>query len=118
MSALQRGLVVMAVAIVALVAFRPSGSAAAEGEARALVQQGALLLDVRTPGEFASGHVPGAVNVPVQELEQKWASLKVPADRPVVVYCRSGARSARAKSMLESYGVKKVVDVGPMPDWK
>lgn len=79
---------------------------------------GPRVLDVRTPGEFASGHLPGAVNVPVQELEQKWASLKVPADRPVVVYCRSGARSSRAKSMLEAFGVKKVVDVGPMPDWK
>jgi rhodanese-related sulfurtransferase len=118
MSALQRGLLLVAVAIVALVAFRPGGSAASEGEGRALVQQGALLLDVRTPGEFASGHVQGAVNVPVQELEQKWASLKVPQDRPVVIYCRSGARSARAKTMLEAMGQKKVVDIGPMPDWK
>lgn len=118
MSTTQRALLVVAVAIVALVAFKPGGSAAADGEARALVQQGALLLDVRTPAEFASGHVPGAVNVPVQELEQKWASLKIPAERPVVVYCRSGARSARAKSMLEGWGMKKVVDIGPMPDWK
>jgi len=57
-----------------------------------LVADGALLLDVRTPGEFADGHVQGALNVPVQVLESRIAELD-PA-RPVVVYCRSGNRSA------------------------
>jgi rhodanese-related sulfurtransferase len=119
MKKVQHVILVVGLAVAAFVFFRPAGGSAAElADARALVQNGALLLDVRTPAEFASGHVPGAVNVPVQELESKWASLKVPADRPVVVYCRSGARSARAKAWLEAHGVQRVVDIGPMPDWK
>ncbi len=118
MTSLQRGLLVVAVVLAAFFAFKPAGSVASGVDAQAMVKQGALLLDVRTPAEFASGHVAGALNVPVQELEARWASLGVPADRPIVVYCRSGARSARAKSWLEDHGSKQVVDIGPMPDWK
>lgn len=82
------------------------------------VSRGALLLDVRTPAEFASGHVDGAVNVPVQELDEKWASLGVPADREVVVYCQRGRRSAKAKALLAGKGVTKVIDVGAMSNWR
>ncbi len=88
------------------------------GDARSAVAAGALLLDVRTPAEFSEGHLEGALNVPVQELEAKWAALGVQADREVVVYCRSGARSARAKGMLEARGVKRVIDLGAMSNWK
>lgn len=87
-------------------------------EAKAMVAKGALLLDVRTPEEFAGGHLDGAVNVPVQVLDSKWASLNVPPEREVVVYCRSGRRSAQAKAVLEGKGVKRVVDVGGMSNWK
>lgn len=79
-----------------------------------LVADGALLLDVRTPGEFADGHVQGALNVPVQVLESRIAELD-PA-RPVVVYCRSGNRSATAARMLRDRGFT-VTDVGAMSDW-
>lgn len=95
------------------------GASASElADAKAMVSRGALLLDVRTPEEFAAGHLEGAVNVPVQVLDTQWASLNVPADREVVVYCRSGARSARAKAMLEGKGVKRIVDIGGMSNWK
>ncbi len=87
-------------------------------DAKAMIARGGLLLDVRTPEEFAAGHVEGAVNVPVQELAEKWASLSVPDDREVVVYCRSGRRSAQAKTVLEGKGVKRVVDIGGMSNWK
>ncbi|MGV3619983.1 MAG: rhodanese-like domain-containing protein [Archangium sp.] len=83
-------------------------------DAKAMVARGALLLDVRTREEFAEGHLDGAVNVPVQEL----AAFEVPVDREVVVYCRSGRRSASAKTQLEGRGVKRVVDVGGMSNWK
>ncbi len=95
-----------------------SASPTAEADAKAVVAKGGLLLDVRTPEEFASGHLEGAVNVPVQALDAKWASLNVPADREVVVYCRSGGRSARARAILEGKGVKRVVDLGAMSNWK
>ena len=85
-------------------------------EARRLVEQGALLVDVRTPAEFAAGHATGAVNIPVQELPQRLRELGDP-ERPIVLYCRSGARSASAARLLESKGFRKVIDVGPMPPW-
>lgn len=119
MKKVQQVILVVGLALAAFVFLRPAGGSASElADAQALVRSGALLLDVRTPAEFASGHAPGAVNLPVQELESKWSTLAVAADRPVVVYCRSGARSARAKAWLEAHGVKRVVDIGPMPDWK
>lgn len=82
--------------------------------ARALVAEGATLLDVRTPGEFADGHLDGALNVPVQALPAGAAEL--PKDRPVVVYCRSGRRSAAAAEMLRARGWE-VHDLGPQSAW-
>ena len=77
------------------------------------VEEGATLLDVRTPGEFGQGHVRGALNVPVQVLGDRIAD--VPGAR-VVVYCRSGGRSASAAKLLTRYG-KEVLDLGPMRAW-
>jgi rhodanese-related sulfurtransferase len=88
----------------------PARDRVAEG--RAMVDQGATLLDVRTADEYASGHLDRAVLLPVQELEGRMS--EVPRDRPVVVYCRSGARSAAAASMLVRAGYR-VHDIGPMP---
>lgn len=79
-----------------------------------LVENGAILLDVRTPSEFADGHVDGAVNVPVQELEARIGELD--ASRSVVVYCRSGNRSATAAGVLRERGFE-VTDLGPMSAW-
>ncbi len=61
-----------------------------------------VLLDVRTPAEFAEAHAEGAINIPVQELPRRIAELD--RSRRVVVYCRSGARSAAAATMLRSAG--------------
>lgn len=84
-------------------------------EAKALVKAGAVLVDVRTPDEFAAKHIDGAINIPVDELEARKAEL--PKDKDVVVYCRSGARSARAKSLLAGAGFTKVHNLGPMSAW-
>ncbi len=64
--------------------------------------QGALIVDVRTPMEFAQGHVPGAVNLPVEEVA-RWAK-DLPKDRPVYLYCRSGNRSRQAAEYLARQG--------------
>lgn len=85
-------------------------------EAHRLVAEGALLLDVRTPQEFADGHLEGAINVPVQVLERRLDDVG-PKDRPLVVYCRSGGRSATATSVLRSAGFTSVHDLGPMGAW-
>lgn len=78
------------------------------------VAQGALLVDVRSPGEFASGSVKGAVNVPVGEIASKISKFQ---GKPgVVVFCRSGARSAQAKQILEQNGIENVINGGTWKD--
>jgi phage shock protein E len=85
-------------------------------EAKRLAAAGALLLDVRTPAEFAQGHLPGARNIPVAELPDRLAELDDPA-RDIVVYCRSGMRSARAAAVLRRAGHRAVHDLGAMTNW-
>lgn len=92
---------------------RPS-SGPTSGDARQWLADGALLLDVRTPQEFATGHLHGAVNLPVQELALRLNEIAT--GRKVVVYCQSGARSAAAKALLRGAG-HEVLDLGPMPAW-
>ena len=84
--------------------------------ARDIVGEGAKLVDVRTPEEFDDGHIEGAVNIPVAELADRFADVGDKA-KPVVVYCRSGARSARAKQMLLHEGFSEVHDLGGMGRW-
>jgi phage shock protein E len=86
-------------------------------DARRLVEGGALLLDVRTPSEFAAGHVEGAKNVAVQQLEGALDALG-PRDRPVVVYCQSGMRSRLAVALLRRAGFTAVHDLGPGSVWR
>jgi len=70
--------------------------------ARQLVSAGAQLLDVRTPGEFAQWAIPGSTNLPLHHLHHAEAYLQ--PGTPVVVYCRSGARSAQARVQLNAMG--------------
>ena len=81
-----------------------------------IVDQGGALVDVRSPAEFAGGHLPGAINIPLDEIESR-ANEIGPTSRPVVTYCRSGARSARAKSAFERLGFERVVNLGPKSAW-
>jgi rhodanese-related sulfurtransferase len=85
---------------------------APDPEAQARVARGALVLDVRTPEEYASGHHPAAKNIPVQSLGARLAGLD--RARSVVVYCRSGARSAAAKRLLDAAGFADVYDASTM----
>lgn len=83
-------------------------------DARAKVAEGALLLDVRTESEFRGAALAGAKNIPVQSLDARAAELD--ASRPIVVYCRSGARSSRAASLLRKRGFD-VHDLGSISAW-
>jgi phage shock protein E len=85
-------------------------------EARRLATAGARLLDVRSPEEYAGGHLPGAVNIPVQELDRRLAEVG-PTDHELIVYCRSGHRSTRAAELLRQHGFTKVHNLGPMTAW-
>jgi phage shock protein E len=84
--------------------------------AHELAASGALLVDVRTESEFESGHVPGAVNAPLDRLSKDAPSL-VKAGKPIVVYCASGVRSASAKRTLRAAGAAQVYDLGGMGRW-
>lgn len=75
-----------------------------------------LLLDVRTPDEFASGHIHGAVNIPVEELENRLSEVPNNGE-PLVVYCRSGRRSAIATQILTDAGYTSIYDLGALNDW-
>ena len=75
----------------------------------------AVVIDVRTVGEFAAGHIEGAINVPVEQIETGILSVKgLKKDSQILVYCRSGRRSAYAKGVLEKMGYKKINDGGGM----
>lgn len=83
-------------------------------QAHSLVAAGATLVDVRTQMEWEGGHLDGAVLIPVSELQGRLA--EVPRAHPVVVYCASGSRSARAAAMLSSAGYD-ARDLGEMGNW-
>ena len=74
------------------------------------IREGALLVDVRSPGEFASGSVKGAVNIPLPDIENKLSKLK--GYPSIVVFCLSGHRSARAKRILEQNGFPNIINGG------
>jgi rhodanese-related sulfurtransferase len=74
------------------------------------IQSGATILDVRTPDEFRDGAYKGAVNIPLSDLAVRKGELR--SDLPVVVYCASGARSARGARLLKEFGFRDVINAG------
>lgn len=85
-------------------------------DARERVANGAALVDVRTAEEFAAGHLPEAINIPVQELAGREDEIGSKT-RPVVLYCRSGTRSGVAARMLRKAGFSEVYNLGAMSRW-
>lgn len=75
-----------------------------------------ILVDVRTPEEFRGGAIPTAVNIPVDQITDKPPTQDKGA--LIIVYCRSGSRSAMAASMLKRSGYTNVVDFGGIGRWK
>lgn len=73
----------------------------------------AFYVDVRTPSEFAGGSVPNAINIPLDQLESSLSQFE--NKEQIVVFCRSGNRSGKAKAILEKNGFDNVVNGGP---WK
>lgn len=75
-----------------------------------LVKQGAIILDVRSKGEYAGGHIKGSINISVDALRNNLNKLK--KDKPIITCCASGMRSASAKSILKSNGFTEVHNGG------
>jgi rhodanese-related sulfurtransferase len=79
-------------------------------------EQAPFVLDVRAPEEFVTGHVPGAVNIPHDQVAARLA--EVPTDKEVVLYCRSGRRAAMAAEVLAANGYTQLKHLeGDMPAW-
>ncbi len=108
------GFIIAVIVVLAILASQFMGGGIKSEEAHAKVADGATLLDVRSPAEFKSGHIKGAINIPVQELEGRLG--EVPKGAEVVVYCRSGARSSRAAGVLNKNGYT-AHNLGPMSAW-
>lgn len=75
-----------------------------------IIEAGAYLVDVRTPGEFAQGHVKGSTNIPLDTLPSQLVKFK--DKKNIVVFCRSGNRSGQAKAILDQNGFSNVVNGG------
>ncbi len=76
-----------------------------------LLKQGAIILDVRTSGEYANGHIRGSINISVDQLANNLAKLK-DKNKPIITCCASGMRSASAKNLLETQGYTQVFNGG------
>ncbi len=98
---------------------RPGGPAISVVDATLLInREDALVLDVRDPAEFAGGHIPEAKNVPLAKLGERISELAQYKDRPIVVVCASGMRSATACNQLAKAGFTQVKNLdGGMGRW-
>ncbi len=77
-----------------------------------------VLLDVRSPEEFAAGHIPGAINIPYDEVPARLAEIAEYRDAELVVYCRTGRRAKIAEAALREAGFRRVADLeGHMTEW-
>jgi rhodanese-related sulfurtransferase len=80
-------------------------------QAQSMSQQGALLLDVREPAEYAAIHAPNAKLIPLGEVGLRLKEIEAYKDKPIAVICRSGRRSAKAVAILQEAGFSQVVNV-------
>lgn len=75
-----------------------------------------VVIDVRTPEEYAEGHLPGALNMSYESIAQKIAKTKIKKDDRVILYCRSGRRSGLALETLKGLGFSKAENAGGMEE--
>lgn len=82
----------------------------AKTDLKEVASRGAVILDVRTKGEYQTGHIKGSVNIPLQVLGSNLSKLK--KDKPIITCCASGMRSASARGVLKSNGFTEVYNGG------
>lgn len=78
---------------------------------KAMLEEGAIIVDVRSPGEYAGGHIEKSINIPLDKLENQLGKLK-DKKQPIITCCASGMRSSSAKGILQSKGYENVVNGG------
>ena len=80
-------------------------------------ETGHIILDVRTPEEFAAGHIPGALNIPNETIGTDEIPQLPEKEQRIYVYCRSGNRSKQAAEKLVALGYTDIVEIGGIIDW-
>ena len=78
---------------------------------------GYIILDVRTPDEFAEGHIPGAINIANESIVDKEPAELPDKKQVIYVYCRSGNRSKQAAGKLANMGYENIIEFGGIMDW-
>ncbi len=113
--------VILVCGLAAFFALRPAmnkGSRVSAREAKALIEAGdCLLLDVREVGEYAAGHIPGAVNLPLDQIKAGAELLPPDKDRLILVYCLTGRRADHAGKALKALGYTRVKNMGGIMNW-
>ncbi len=96
-----------------------AGSLTAQGAVQLINRQRAVVVDVREPEEFAAGHVTGAKNVPLDQLEQKLPAAVKNKSLPLLLICATGARAQRAVATAKKLGYEQAQAVaGGLKSWK
>lgn len=86
---------------------------------RIKAKQAGLILDVRTPEEYAEGHIPGAINIPHDQLSSRHREIAAHKNKDIVLYCRSGRRVGIAADILQAAGFSKLLHLaGDMGSWR
>lgn len=107
---MPRGLLVICCAVAALIACSADTARTFNRD----IPPNAVIVDVRTAGEFASGHFPGAINIPHDRIVEGLTASSVPPSTPLVLYCRSGNRSGTAEATLRSAGFSQLQNGGDL----
>ena len=97
--------------ILAFLVYRRAGLISVK-DAQQYLKQGALVIDVRTAGEFVAGHLPVAVNLPLSEIQSNWARRIKNKNQVLLLHCQSGTRSGAAKKKLIALGCPKTYNMG------
>jgi phage shock protein E len=114
---MTRNILIAAIAVVVVVGFfirYLRGERVGTNIVQEKLSSGATIVDVRTTDEFRDGAYPGAINIPLGDLGRRLSEIK--RDKPVVLYCASGARSAAAARALKQAGFVDVVNAGGLGD--
>ncbi|WP_066076265.1 rhodanese-like domain-containing protein [Bergeriella denitrificans] len=109
------GLLVLSAAMLSPVAAQSAEKPAAVAGKQAVKAKG-IWIDVRSPEEFAEGHIQGAVNIPVDQIAERIRSVSPDKNAPVNLYCRSGRRAEAALQILQKAGYTRVTNHGGYQD--
>lgn len=108
-------IVIAAAAILLFWAFAPKGQRGTPSAVKQKISSGAKVVDVRSRMEYEQGHWEGAIHIPLGDVSKRLAEFG-PTNQPIVVYCHSGNRSARAQTILQQAGYTDVTNAGGLSD--